>query len=255
MADLGRPPPEPPQPGIGEMLPGTMPHRFPVFASASPHTGSLPGRRRPRPVAIAWHRGDPPFHEQHPSPTRPIRQGPRRLAAPGRRPADLPAQFRRRQRGRPRRPSGLSLRVDNLAALGVDAIRLSPFHPSALADGGYDVDGHRNVDERLGTLEDLDAMVAAAHREDIKVIVDVVPNHGSNRHKWFTAARAAEPGSPERPPPLPGRARRARGTIALGPAFARRRSGLHPSRRSSRAGRRSAGPVAPAPLCLRTTRR
>ena len=145
------------------MLPGTMPHRFPVFASASPHTGSLPGRRRPRPVAIAWHRGDPPFHEQHPSPTRPIRQGPRRLAAPGRRLPDLPAQFRRRQRGRPRRPSGLTLRMDNLAELGIDAIRLSPFYPSALADGGYDVDDHRNVDARLGTLEDFDAMVAAAH--------------------------------------------------------------------------------------------
>lgn len=93
---------------------------------------------------------------------------------------------------------GVTARMDYLSELGIDAIWLSPFYPSALADGGYDVDDYRNVDPRLGSLEDFDAMVAAAHAADIKVIVDIVPNHSSNRHKWFQAALASAPGSLER---------------------------------------------------------
>ncbi|MFC8303287.1 glycoside hydrolase family 13 protein [Specibacter sp. NPDC057265] len=94
--------------------------------------------------------------------------------------------------------AGVTARMDYLAALGIDAIWLSPFYPSALADGGYDVDDYRNVDPKLGSLADFDAMVAAAHSQHIKVIVDVVPNHSSNRHEWFQAALASAPGSPER---------------------------------------------------------
>ncbi len=93
---------------------------------------------------------------------------------------------------------GVTSRMGYLSSLGIDAIWLSPFYPSALADGGYDVDDYRNVDPRLGTLADFDAMVAAAHDSGIRVIVDVVPNHSSNRHAWFQAALAAAPGSPER---------------------------------------------------------
>lgn len=93
---------------------------------------------------------------------------------------------------------GVSAHMDYLAELGIDAIWLSPFYPSALADGGYDVDDYRNVDPRLGTLADFDAMMDAAHTAGIRVIVDVVPNHSSNRHVWFKAALASAPGSPER---------------------------------------------------------
>ncbi len=93
---------------------------------------------------------------------------------------------------------GVTARMGYLSALGIDAIWLSPFYPSALADGGYDVDDYRNVDPRLGSLADFDAMVAAAHAAGIKVIVDIVPNHSSNQHAWFQAALAAAPGSPER---------------------------------------------------------
>ena len=64
---------------------------------------------------------------------------------------------------------------DYLAALGVDAVWLSPFYPSALADGGYDVADYRDVDPRLGTLADFDAMVAALHGAGIRVVVDIVP--------------------------------------------------------------------------------
>jgi len=93
---------------------------------------------------------------------------------------------------------GILSRVDYLADLGVDAVWLSPFYPSALADGGYDVDDYRDVDPRLGTLEDFDAMVAALHTRGIRVIVDIVPNHTSDRHEWFQAALAAGRGSAAR---------------------------------------------------------
>jgi len=93
---------------------------------------------------------------------------------------------------------GVVSRVDYLRELGVDAVWLSPFYPSALADGGYDVDDYRDVDPKVGTLADFDAMAAALRAVGIKIIVDLVPNHTSNAHPWFTAAVAAGPGSPER---------------------------------------------------------
>ena len=85
--------------------------------------------------------------------------------------------------------AGITSRVPYLARLGVDAVWLSPFYPSALADGGYDVDDYRDVAPEIGTLEDFDAMVAALHEAGIRVIVDLVPNHTSNRHAWFRAAQ------------------------------------------------------------------
>lgn len=93
---------------------------------------------------------------------------------------------------------GIIARVPYLSSLGVDAIWLSPFYPSALADGGYDVDHYREVDPRLGTLRDFDDLVRALHEAGIRIFVDIVPNHSSNRHEWFQAALAAAPGSPER---------------------------------------------------------
>ena len=93
---------------------------------------------------------------------------------------------------------GIISRVPYLASLGIDAVWLSPFYPSALADGGYDVDDYRDVDPRLGTLADFDEMTAGLHARGIKVIVDIVPNHTSNRHAWFREALAAPKGSPAR---------------------------------------------------------
>jgi alpha-glucosidase len=94
--------------------------------------------------------------------------------------------------------AGLIDRIPYLERLGVDAIWLSPFYPSALADGGYDVDDYRDVDPRIGTLQQFDEVVAASHAAGVRVIVDIVPNHSSDRHEWFRAALAAGPGSPER---------------------------------------------------------
>jgi len=94
--------------------------------------------------------------------------------------------------------AGIASRVDYLVALGIDAVWLSPFYPSALADGGYDVDDYRDVDPRIGTLDEFDALVSALHEEGIRVIVDIVPNHSSNRHEWFVEALASPRGSAAR---------------------------------------------------------
>jgi alpha-glucosidase len=90
---------------------------------------------------------------------------------------------------------GILSRVPYLTALGIDAVWLSPFYPSALADGGYDVDDYRDVDPLLGTLADFDELTARLHENGIKVIVDIVPNHTSSRHAWFREALAAPRGS------------------------------------------------------------
>ncbi|MDS1269289.1 alpha-amylase family glycosyl hydrolase [Lipingzhangella sp. LS1_29] len=93
---------------------------------------------------------------------------------------------------------GIRSRLDHLAELGVDAVWLSPFFASPMADGGYDVRDYRAVAPEFGTLDDFDALVADAHRLGIRVVIDVVPNHTSHEHPWFTEALAAGPGSPAR---------------------------------------------------------
>lgn len=93
---------------------------------------------------------------------------------------------------------GILSRVDHLRELGVDAIWLSPFYPSELADGGYDVADYRNVDPRLGTLDDFDRLVEALHAAGIRIVVDIVPNHTSDQHAWFQEALAAGRGSAAR---------------------------------------------------------
>ena len=87
--------------------------------------------------------------------------------------------------------AGITQQMDYLERLGIEAIWLSPFYPSPLVDGGYDVADYCDVDPRLGSLDDFDDMIAAAHARGIKVIVDIVPNHSSNQHPWFKAALAA----------------------------------------------------------------
>ncbi|USN96905.1 MAG: hypothetical protein H6797_01775 [Candidatus Nomurabacteria bacterium] len=78
--------------------------------------------------------------------------------------------------------------------LGVDAIWLSPFYPSPMKDGGYDVSNLTDVHPDLGTLDDFDEMMKAAHRHGIRVMVDFVPNHTSDQHEWFQKSRNREEG-------------------------------------------------------------
>ncbi len=80
---------------------------------------------------------------------------------------------------------GLISRLDHLSWLGVDAIWCSPINVSPNADFGYDVADYCEVDPSLGTLEDLDRLVAEAGRRGIQVVLDLVPNHTSDQHPWF----------------------------------------------------------------------
>lgn len=93
---------------------------------------------------------------------------------------------------------GMLHRVDYLEDLGIDAVWLSPFYPSPLADGGYDVADYCCVDPRIGSLEEFDELVAALHQRGIKMIIDIVPNHTSDQHPWFQEALEAAPGSAAR---------------------------------------------------------
>ena len=93
---------------------------------------------------------------------------------------------------------GVRARLPYLRSLGVDAIWLNPFYASPQHDHGYDVSDHMAVHHEYGDLADFDELVRHAHRLDIRVILDVVPNHASIEHRWFTAALAAKPNSPER---------------------------------------------------------
>jgi alpha-glucosidase len=86
---------------------------------------------------------------------------------------------------------GIAARLDYLVELGVDAIWISPPYPSPMADFGYDVADYCDIDPRFGTLADFDALLAAAHARGLRVLLDLVPNHSSDRHPWFTASRAS----------------------------------------------------------------
>jgi alpha-glucosidase len=93
---------------------------------------------------------------------------------------------------------GITSRLESLAALGIDAIWLSPFMRSPQKDAGYDVSDYRDVDPLFGSLQDFDNMVVRAHELGLKVLVDLVPNHTSDQHIWFQEALKAKPGSTKR---------------------------------------------------------
>src|SRR5689334_3469741 len=86
---------------------------------------------------------------------------------------------------------GIVPRLDYLSELGVGAVWLSPFYPSPMADFGYDVADYTDVDPLFGTLDDFDLLLSEAHTRGLRVIVDWVPNHPSDRHPWFIESRAS----------------------------------------------------------------
>nr|WP_029355808.1 alpha-glucosidase family protein [Mesorhizobium ciceri] len=86
---------------------------------------------------------------------------------------------------------GIVSRLAHVASLGVDAVWLSPFFKSPMADMGYDVSDYTAVDPMFGTSEDFEAVVAEAHRLGLKVIIDQVLSHSSDRHEWFVESRAS----------------------------------------------------------------
>ena len=93
---------------------------------------------------------------------------------------------------------GLRSRLDHLVDLGVDAIWLNPWYRSPMRDGGYDVADYRDIDPRFGSLASAEALIRDAQSRGIRVIVDLVPNHTSDQHRWFQEAIAAPPGHPAR---------------------------------------------------------
>jgi alpha-glucosidase len=82
--------------------------------------------------------------------------------------------------------AGAHAQLEHLASLGVDALWLSPIHPSPNVDWGYDVADYYDVHSDYGTLVDYDALLTAARAHDIDVWLDLVPNHTSDKHDWFT---------------------------------------------------------------------
>lgn len=91
--------------------------------------------------------------------------------------------------------SGMIERLDYIkgqpGSLGIDAVWVSPFYKSPMADFGYDVSDHYSVDPLFGTMEDFMHFLSEAHARDIKVMIDYVPNHTSDQHLWFRASRSS----------------------------------------------------------------
>ena len=86
---------------------------------------------------------------------------------------------------------GIISRLDYLVSLGVDALWISPIFSSPMADFGYDVADYCDIDPLFGTIEDFDRLLAAAHERGLKIILDYVPNHTSDRHPWFVESRSS----------------------------------------------------------------
>jgi len=86
---------------------------------------------------------------------------------------------------------GVIEKLDYVAKLGVDAIWISPFYRSPMKDYGYDVSDYRDVDPLFGSLADADALVKRAHELGLKVMIDQVWSHSSDKHPWFAESRAS----------------------------------------------------------------
>jgi alpha-glucosidase len=90
--------------------------------------------------------------------------------------------------------AGLRARLPYLAELGAQALWVTPWFPSPMADAGYDVADYRDIDPVFGTLAEAEALIEEAHAAGLRIVIDLVPNHCSDAHPWFVEALGAEPG-------------------------------------------------------------
>ncbi|GCE16235.1 alpha-amylase family glycosyl hydrolase [Dictyobacter kobayashii] len=90
---------------------------------------------------------------------------------------------------------GINQRLDYLKWLGIDAIWLSPIYPSPMADFGYDIANYTDIEPLFGTLNDFDALLHKVHQQNMKLILDFVPNHTSDEHPWFVESRSSRESS------------------------------------------------------------
>lgn len=86
---------------------------------------------------------------------------------------------------------GVIEKLDYIASLGVGAIWLTPFFPSPMVDNGYDISNYTDIDPRFGTMADFDELIAESHKRGIKIIVDLVFNHSSDKHSWFLESKSS----------------------------------------------------------------
>ncbi|MDE2182939.1 MAG: glucohydrolase [Alphaproteobacteria bacterium] len=87
--------------------------------------------------------------------------------------------------------NGITSRLDYIKSLGVDAIWLTPIYPSPQVDFGYDISDYEAIDPQYGTMQDFDRLVAEAKKRHIRIIMDFVPNHSSDKHPWFEESRSS----------------------------------------------------------------
>jgi alpha-glucosidase len=87
--------------------------------------------------------------------------------------------------------NGITERLDYLQSLGVNAIWLSPIYPSPQVDFGYDISNYENIDPQYGTLADFDRLVAEANKRNVRIIMDMVMNHTSDKHPWFLESKSS----------------------------------------------------------------
>jgi alpha-glucosidase len=90
---------------------------------------------------------------------------------------------------------GILARLDYLSWLGLDALWLTPIHPSPWLDGGYDIEDFEGVHPALGTMEDFQRLADALHERRMRLVLDFVPNHTSDRHPWFVESKSGRDGS------------------------------------------------------------
>lgn len=88
--------------------------------------------------------------------------------------------------------NGIIKKLDYLKDLGINTIWLSPIYPSPMADFGYDVSDHKNIDPIFGSMKDFDTFIEKAHKNNIKVMLDYIPNHTSEKHPWFVQSKSSK---------------------------------------------------------------